>query len=124
MTDQSYHFADGTWRAAINRDVYTVHPFSCERVNNYFILGEPTATVSNYRWLVDGVHTCLYATLVPQPDIVTEGGARRTAGRNARMITPAALVRELRARGAREVGDAAQGVVADDGGGRVRVALA
>jgi hypothetical protein len=39
MTDQSYHFADGTWRAAINPDVYDVQPVLYEVVNDYFALG-------------------------------------------------------------------------------------
>lgn len=42
ITDQSYHFADETWRAAINPAVYTVHQFFFEVVNDYFVLGELT----------------------------------------------------------------------------------
>lgn len=56
MTDQIYHFTDGTWRAVI-LDVYVVHQFLYEVVNDYFVLGGLT----DYRnWSYLGSSRCPY----------------------------------------------------------------
>lgn len=42
MTQQSYHFTDKIWHAAINPDMNAVHQLLCCVVDDYFVLGELT----------------------------------------------------------------------------------